>query len=357
MGGHRGDPDGRAAERKLHHVAGPASILTVGLLLFACGETAPSPFLPGAEGDYLGEAPPDREMRIFAPGVITFGTHEHHLVLTPAADEMLYVIADRYRQHHTIIRVRRQGERWLLPEVAPFSGEYNDFAPTPTPDGAYLLFCSDRPLPGEGLEPGDVNLWRVDRTAKGWGPPYPLPGEVNDDSNEYNPTVALDGTLYFQDHDETGVDIYRAELLTKRSDGADVPDGVYGAPERVEELASPYPEIGPWVFPDGRTLVFSSPRPGGEGDLDFWAAFRGDDGSWSEPLNLGPSINTPSADAIITLSPDGRYFFFTNFRPIDPDRLENRSYEELLRLLRGPENGDGTIYWISSSVLDEARSE
>jgi hypothetical protein len=298
--------------------------------------------------------PPGAEMKVFAQGVVTFGTHEHHLVLTPAGDEMLYVIADRSRRHHTIIRIRRRGERWLHPEVAPFSGEYNDFAPTPTPDGASLLFCSNRPLPGEAPEPGDVNLWRVDRTADGWGPPLPLPGEVNDGSNEYNPTVALDGTLYFQDHDEMGVDLYRSALLAEEPDGR---GGAYGPPEKVEELAEPYPEIGPLVFPDGRTLVFSSPRPGGEGDLDFWASFREDDGTWSQPRNLGPSINTPSADAIITLSPDGRYLFFTNFRGIDPDRLRNRSYDELVQLLRGPENGDGTIYWISSSVLEEARRE
>ena len=55
---------------------------------------------------------------------------------------------------------------------------------------------------------------------------------------------------------------------------------------------------------------------------------------------------------VITLSPDGEFFSFTNFIAMDPDRLRGQPYEELVRLLSGPENGDGTLYWISSSVLE-----
>lgn len=321
----------------------PAFVLVLlVVLLGACANPEPSPYLPGARGDYLGEIPPAREMKVFAPGLITFGTHEHHLVMTPDGQEIFYVIADRYRQHHTIIQVRREGDNWRRPEVASFSGEYNDFAPTPHPDGTALLLCSNRPLPGEPGEPGDVNIWSVKRTPDGWGEPLPLPGRVNDDSGEYNPTLAADGTLYFQDHDGTSVEIFRAVPV----------DGSYPVPEKVEVINTPYPEIGPLVTPDGGTLIFSSSRPGGEGDLDFWVSFLGNDGRWGEPNNLGPSINTPSADAIITLSPDGKYLFFTHFMALDPDRLKRQPYEELVRLLGGPENGDGTVYWISSEILN-----
>lgn len=315
------------------------------LILTSCSEPAESPFLPGAHGEYLVEPPPAGEMALFAPGLITFGTHEHHLTFTPDGEEMFYVIADMRRRHHTIIQVRRQGDDWLRPKVAPFSGAYNDFAPTPAPDGNSLLFCSSRPLPGAGPEPADVNIWKMDRIEGGWGEPYPLPGDVNDESGEYNPTLALDGTLYFQDHDGTSVEIYRARLV----------DGAYEAPEKVEEVSTPYPEIAPLVTPDGSTLIFSSGRPGGEGELDFWATFKGEEETWSEPVNLGSSINTPASDAIITFSPDGEFFFFTNFMAVAPDRIRNRPYEELVELLGGPENGDGTIYWISTDVMDNAR--
>jgi Tol biopolymer transport system component len=286
-------------------------------------------------------------MEAFGEGLITFGTHEHHLAFTPTGDEIFFVVADRRRTHHTIIQVRRRGERWLRPRVAPFSGTFNDFAPTPSPDGQTLLFCSDRPLPGEPGGAGDVNIWTVRRTGTGWSGPQPLPGRVNDGSNEYNPTLAADGTLFFQDHGEGGPDIYEARLV----------DGQYGTPGRVEAVSSPYAEIGPWVFPDGGTLLFSSDRPGGQGDLDFWVSFRDAEGRWGDPVNAGPDINTPSADAIVTLSPDGKYLFFTNFIGVDPTRLRDLSYDELVGRLRSAENHDGTIFWIASTILERLRPE
>lgn len=317
------------------------------VVVWACGgshEGSDTPLLEGARGEYLGQRLPGDTARIFGAGLISFGTHEHHLSLSPGGDQLFYVVADRYRQHHTILFVARSGEAWLQPRVAPFSGTFNDFAPTFTPDGERLLFCSDRPLPGADPERQDVNIWVVDRRGDGWGEPRPLEGEVNDASNEYNPTVAADGTLYFQDHDESGVDLYQA-----------VPsEGGYGLPAKVAGVNSPSLDMAPWVTPDGDVLFFSSTRPGGVGELDLWASTRTEDGGWGEPRNLGPRVNTEGSEAVLTLSPDGRFLFFTAFWPLPPERQQGLPYPELVELLRGPENADGTLYWIDASVLEDA---
>jgi hypothetical protein len=318
-------------------------ILTAAVLWGACAVPSESPLLPGATGDYLGESDPGETPAIFGAGVISFGTHEHHLTVAPGGDRLLYVVADRYRQHHTIIEVARSGDAWLRPEVAPFSGGYNDFAPTFNVDGTKLLFCSNRPMPGADADRSDVNIWVVERTLEGWGEPIPLPGQVNDRSSEYNPTVAADGTLYFQDHDAQGADIYQASLLGSR----------YGPPTKVEGVNSAGAEIGPYVTSDGNTLLFSSSRAGGQGDMDFWFSTRSPEGSWSEPKNLGDRINTPGADVILSISPDGRFVFFTTFLPVSPQRLKHQSYDDLIAILRSAENGDGTIFWVSTSVLGE----
>jgi Tol biopolymer transport system component len=295
------------------------------------------------EGPYLGQELPGLEPEVFAPGVISFGTHEHHLVISPNNDEIFYVVADRYRKHHIILQVRRNGDRWQTPEVAPFSGTYSDFAPMFSPDGSWLLFCSNRPITADA-EVSDFNIWQVDRKDGGWSEPTVLPSPVNDETNEYNPTITADGTIYFQDHDETGVDIYRTRPFS---------NGEYSKPEKLgEAVNSAATEIGPWVTPDETVLMFTSDRDGGVGRLDFYAC-RGDgEGGWQPAVNLGPAINTPYSEAIITVSPDGKHLFFTGFAGLETEDLRGQNYSSILNLLRSPRNGDGTLYWVSADLVD-----
>ncbi len=67
-------------------------------------------------------------------------------------------------------------------------------------------------------------------------------------------------------------------------------------------------EHRPLLASDGRTLYFSSNRTGGEGDYDWWVSRRGVDwNDWSEPMNLGSTINTTGADSLMSLSAEGHY--------------------------------------------------
>ncbi|MEW6363447.1 MAG: hypothetical protein AB1714_02280 [Acidobacteriota bacterium] len=274
---------------------------------------------------------------IFAPGVVSLGHHEHHLSLSPDGRTLLFVMADKHRKHHVIVEMNRIGDGWTEPEVAAFSGMFSDFAPAYSPDGMYLLFCSDRPTADEEDQPGDVNIWKVVRDGRKWGTPEPLPSPVNDESPEYNPSVAASGNIYFQDHDAGGADLY----LVRRTESG------YGFPEKLPaEINSPYPEIGPWISPDETLLLFSSERPGGRGGMDMYLSRRTPNGPWSPAVNLGLPVNTPFGEAIPTLSPDGRALFYVGFQGLDPAELRGRGYGDLIRLLASPRNGDGTLYWV-----------
>jgi hypothetical protein len=56
---------------------------------------------------------------------------------------------------------------------------------------------------------------------------------------------------------------------------------------------------------------------------DLHVSFWREDGSWTEPLNLGEGVNSSSAEVRPYVSPDGRYLFFTSNRPVGsaPDRI------------------------------------
>ena len=312
-------------------------------LCAACRTPGAGPSVP-----LFDPAAPPAVPEILAPGVVSLGHHEHHLSLSPDGRVLLFVMADKFRKHHVIVEMNRIGGEWNAPEVAAFSGTYSDFAPAYSPDGGYLLFCSNRPIAEGEDQPGDFNIWKVALEGKRWGKPEPLPFPVNDDSPEYNPAVAASGNIYFQDHDEGGADLYLARKI----------EGGYALPEKLPaEINSPYPEIGPWINSDETLLLFSSERPGGLGGMDLYLSRRKPGGPWLSAVNLGSPVNTPFGEAIPTLSPDGRVLFYVGFQGLDPDELRAKGYKDLIRLLASPRNGDGTLYWVDFAKAGGAVEE
>ena len=62
---------------------------------------------------------------------------------------------------------------------------------------------------------------------------------------------------------------------------------------------------------DGMTLYFTSNRKGGFGGKDIWYT-RLQDGMWSEPINLGPNINTPGNEESPFIHPDNQTLYFSS---------------------------------------------
>jgi len=74
-------------------------------------------------------------------------------------------------------------------------------------------------------------------------------------------------------------------------------------------------ELGPELSPDGLSLYFGTDRPGGLGGFDLWVSRRDcRDCVWGPPADLGPNINSPTADGAPAFSPDGHLLFFSSAR-------------------------------------------
>jgi len=73
-----------------------------------------------------------------------------------------------------------------------------------------------------------------------------------------------------------------------------------------------YWEAHGFVTPDGKTMYFSSNRPGGEGELDIWSSQRLADGSWERPVNLGNIINTPYDESTPFFDPENNALLFSS---------------------------------------------
>ena len=79
-------------------------------------------------------------------------------------------------------------------------------------------------------------------------------------------------------------------------------------PKPLDFNMAEYEECHPSVTANGKLLYFASDREGGQGGMDIYVAeFNG--GKWSEPFNLGPTINTPGNDVFPFIHDDGTLYF------------------------------------------------
>lgn len=198
----------------------------------------------------------------------------------------------------------------------PINGPANDQGPTLSNDGLLLFFHSNRP-DGHGEQDIYVSR-RIDKHDDfSWAPVANLGADVNTSNNEAGPMYmqhveAGPVNLYFS-RGPTGadIDIYSAEISRDgETRGPAVP---------VSELnfaVAGITDARTTVRRDSREVIFFSTRPGGFGMADLYVSVRQNvDVPWSAPLNLGQPLNTAFTDTQPSLSFDGRTLVFSSNRP------------------------------------------
>ena len=104
--------------------------------------------------------------------------------------------------------------------------------------------------------------------------------------------------------------------IEKASDGvvkqmvisADLVGGQWANQQRLSFNDKEYDFLHPSISVDDNVLYFASNRPGGYGGTDIWKVNKVGDG-WSEPINLGPGVNTSETEGFPHIQPDGTLFF------------------------------------------------
>ncbi len=292
----------------------------------------------------LGEEKPRQAAQLFEPGLVSTFMNDRDLALSPNGTDMFF--GSLHRPVYAILHARRKSDgSWSRPEVAPFSGRWDDCEPAFSPDGRRLYFCSTRPLDGKGA-PKDWDIWYVERTPSGWSEPSNPGAPLNSEKDEFYPSVTRDGTVYFISHD--------MKLWRSRRDGAG-----FAPPERLPETVNgAAAEYNACVSPDESVLVFTShswDQRFGQGDLV--ASFRKPNGDWTRPVNLGEAVNTDEIEMSPSLSPDGRTLFFSSNRQAKgAAQAKPVTRKELERRAMGPQNGLMDVYRVDAGVLDEAKA-
>jgi len=254
----------------------------------------------GLHGPYLGQTPPGLQPHIFAPGVITMPNRSEWAgSFTPDGQEFYFTISNPSWSVNAVMVTSQEDGEWSTPVAASFSGQYIDWSVFLSPDGRRLFFSSSRPA-NNWL---DFNVWMCERQGSAWSEPVKL--AINSTSNDYAGTCTESGTLYFTSERDGSSGIFRSIPVA----------GEYTDVERLPSyINAGHSEQCPWIAPDESYLIFASSR---DGNRDLYISYRTEGGFWTEPVNLGPPVNTWDDEWNPTVSPDGKYLFYGRGRSID----------------------------------------
>ena len=260
---------------------------------------------PSADS-YLGQTPPGDAPSVFAPGVVSLEARlETYPTFSPDLKTLFFSVVNTDWTQGRLLSARLENGTWTNPATAAFSdGRFVTWESSFSPDGKRMFFASNRP-PSSGMD-----IWMVERTSDtSWSAPVRLAAPVNSAADDGSPCVTSHGTLYFKSLRGGGT---RGSLLYR----AALQDGGYRTIESLgETVRTTAGESEPYVAPDESYVIFiSQTRAGGRGGWDLWISLRDRNGSWSEPANLGPQINTADDEYGPRVTPDGQYLFFTRER-------------------------------------------
>jgi outer membrane protein OmpA-like peptidoglycan-associated protein/tetratricopeptide (TPR) repeat protein len=184
-----------------------------------------------------------------------------------------------------------------------------------------LVFASDfSDNPAEGKEygwtgRGYLNLKQARPLKTGdyvgsMGASSLFEGNFNQEYHDGPATFSADGNTIYFTRSSIGKakreGIYKTNLL--KIYFATKTDGNWGDVKPFFLNSTDYSVGHPALSPDGQTLYFVSDMPGGEGKTDIWMCVRDADG-WSQPVNLGPNVNTKENEMFPSVRDDGTLYF------------------------------------------------
>ncbi len=177
-------------------------------------------------------------------------------------------------------------------------------------DGTRLLLYYNKSKNPNLQKQGDI--YESDFIDGKWTDPAPMK-MLNSNWRETHASMSNDGkTIYFTTNNPKwahhgGMDIVKTtydDLTGKWSEPVDI----------GSKINTEWDEESPFIKPDGKHFYFSSQGHTSVGGFDFFKCELLDDGSFSEPINMGVPLNTPFDDAFIYFSDDGKRVYFNSNR-------------------------------------------
>jgi peptidoglycan-associated lipoprotein len=181
------------------------------------------------------------------------------------------------------------------------NGEYSEVFFTSSRSGGLSNKIDDRT--GETFT--DIYSSKLNKKGK-WSVPTILAEPINSAGNEGSVVLNKRGTtMYF-----TKCDVQKKKSLGCNIYVSNRKGKVWSPPTILQIKVDSNTTLGhPTISEDEMTLIFSSDLSGGYGGKDLWIVKKQKRGKWSDPVNLGPAVNTSNDEMFPFLHSDGTLYF------------------------------------------------
>ena len=292
-------------------------ILVFSVFLSACNtknQRSKDSDSPTIENPYFGQKTPGLTAEIFAAGLVSInGRYDYGISFSPDLDEM-YFSANKKGKTADIYFSKIEDKKWKTIQKANFTKGQKDAEMEPffKADGKRIYFT--------GYSSGykDEEIWYVDRLGNGWSNAIKLDSPINDDNVMYL-TQAKNGDVFYDN-------ISKRKMYSSSSKNGGFP--------KVQEVEV---EIGSHAFISSSQdylLVQAQNKKDKKRGSDIYVYFKKKDGTWSKPINLGNTVNSNFGEAVPSVTPDGKYLFFSRYNE---------------------EGGISNLYWVSTKIISKLK--
>lgn len=254
---------------------------------------------------------------------------EYYPALYSSGDRMVFtrelVNGNQPFGQEDFFEARKEGEEWwTVRSIGEINTLRNEGAPSIRGDGRLLVFTACAGVDGSygsRTGAGSCDLFQSDYNVRSssYNDAINL-DELNSSKWESQPALSADGQFLFfvrafrsSDTGEVVQDIY----MSQRGDEGDWLPAV-ALPGVINSKGR---EENPFLHSDGVSLYFASDGLPGMGGMDLFVSRKQDDGTWSEPENLGYPINTHGDENSLQVFADGSHAIFATDRN-EPGNLD-----------------------------------
>ncbi|GAB4509793.1 MAG: hypothetical protein Tsb004_11350 [Allomuricauda sp.] len=258
---------------------------------------------------YFGEKPPELIPKPFNPKIISSSGRFEGGRFSPDMKEFYFSRKNKDYKKRNFYVIRFDNNHW---------GEESEI------DIKWPIFSTD----GNTMYTGKSYRERND---EGWSEPKKQ-GEFLKDM-AHGMSVSSNGNFFFA--------VYKTEdrgingSIYTFSDRYDYPMKLSDAINTGKYIAHPY------VAPDETYLIWDVVREDGFGQADIYISFKQKDGTWLSAINMGDKINSPDQESGASVTPDGRFLFFSRTKK---KIMEDGSSYEMVK-----------PYWVDAQIIEELR--